>query len=393
MANVMDYLDWRGDLSFAVSPFNEVDNYICSVSGNPDFGGIVPEDGNMVFLPEVMAAYDERYGADSERLGVLMSPHTLPMLRALAVTPRFERTAMGGYTSQLDVERAEQFSALTLALPDGSFYVAYRGTDDTIAGWKEDFLMGVQEVVPAQTYALEYLCWAAETFRGPLRVGGHSKGGNLAVYAAIHAPRAVQERILAVYSNDGPGFHENVEETEGFRFLRERIHTILPQHSMVGQLLCRAGEPVIVESSVPGMWAHDGFRWQVLGTRFVRCEDFSRGSKAFREAMDEVVDGMAIDEREAFVDELFDALTSTGAVTLTDLTEHKLSQVAALFREGRRSPRVQKVLGSILGQTVREYADGVWDILPENLLPWRRKDAAKTEESESEAPQDGGERQ
>ncbi len=373
MANIMDYLDWRGDLSFAASPFNEVDNYICCKIGGPDFTGIVPAGGETVPVAEAVRAYTERSGAAGDRLGALSSPFIVPMVRRLPDTARFGSLRLGGCVKNYDPEKVEQFAALTVGLPDGTWYISFRGTDDTIAGWKEDFLMGVMDVVPSQRDALEYLRWAARTYPGRLRVGGHSKGGNLAVYAAVHAPEDVQERILAVYNNDGPGFRNSAVGTPGYENIRRRLHVLLPQHSMVGLLLEQSEERTIVQSASAGMDAHDGFTWQVKGDAFVRSDGLSMASRAFGDAMDEMEKRMDGGERRAFVDALFEVLTSTGAVTLTDLSGHKLRQALSLGLEARRTPEVQSFLTNVLELMFREYAEEVRNVRAAPRFRWRRK--------------------
>lgn len=211
MANILEYLDWRGDLTLLERPFNEVDNLILAEICYLDFSGFVPAgfQTQQVTLLDAASAY---FAAHPEtNMGVLV-PDQIPVLvEHAAKTARFGDIRLLGYVNRIDEETQTQFSALTMLLPDGSAYVAFRGTDDTIVGWKEDFNMAFTPEIPAQKYAAEYLrqVSAALPFR-PLLVGGHSKGGNLAVYAAVFCGQDVQKRILAVYNNDGPGFYSSL---------------------------------------------------------------------------------------------------------------------------------------------------------------------------------------
>lgn len=354
MPNIMDYLDWRGDLSLAVSPFNEVDNYICAMVVTPDYTGVARGEQS---LRELIAAYDALHGEAGNRLGALASPHTVPMLRRLGDTVRFGELRVRDFERRYDAEITEQFSAATVLLPDGSAYIAFCGTDDTLTGWKEDFLMSATDEVPAQRSALEYFCRAAEGFAGPIRVGGHSKGGNLAVYAALHAPEALQSRIVEVYNNDGPGFRKSMTGTAEYERIKDRLRFLLPQHSMVGQLLEQGGVRQIVESAVSGMWAHDGFNWQVKGTKFVRCEELSLAARAFGDAMAEIQARMDESERRETVEALFDLLGSNGAQTLTELEHQSPLEAMSLLKQSRKKPEVRAFLEDMLGIMFTEYTE------------------------------------
>jgi len=354
MASILDYLDWRGDLPLTVSPFNEVDNFILTQVVSLDLTGLVPADDGSISIGETMERYRALCAEKGCYLGLLAPRETVPLAERLPETARFMDMKLSHYINHVDSEKTEQFSAVTFHLPDGSLYLSYRGTDDTIAGWKEDFLMALEESVPAQRRALAYLEQVARDQKGPIRLGGHSKGGNLAVYAAMHAPAEVKERILRVYNNDGPGFPAHVLKTEAYTSIRDRVETILPQFSLVGTMLTQEERCTVVKSNYMGPLAHDGFRWEVLGTRFVRCEGLSRSSRAFDEALDNMLDSMDVSRRREFVEELFDALSATGAVTLTDLTENRLTQALEVAKK-LRSPEVSNFMSSVISHTLREY--------------------------------------
>ena len=368
MANILDYLDWRGDLRFDQSPFNEVDGYLLCKLGCPDLTGAVPADG-FVRLDEGIRRYFSLYGEGEPRLGALISPMVVPAIRRLPDTPRYAGLKLGGFLSINDRLRNEQFSALTVVLPDGTHFVTFRGTDDTIAAWKEDFLLSVEDEVPAQKDAAAYLLRAADRAPGKLLVGGHSKGGNLAVYAALHAPEALQDRISGIYNYDGPGFRTDILDTPAYRRIRDRVITVLPQHTTVGKLLYHEQNCVIVRSDRSGVAAHDGFHWQVKGTRFLRCQDYSIFSKSFDRAIRECTGRMDREQQRAFIEETFELLTSTGAVTLTDLTDGRLMQAAELAVRMGKSQEVRRFLLTLARKTVSSMGRS----LPEAFRNRRRR--------------------
>lgn len=371
MANAIDYIDWRGDLSFDVSPFNEVDNLLLCRLTSLDFTGIVPADGEMP-LAEAARLYFERYGDEDRRLGVLLAPGSVTMVKRMLQSARFSRLVLADYENRVDERRELQFCAVTVLVPDGTAFVAFRGTDDTLVAWKEDFYMGSMRTVPAQEEAAAYLCRAAWRYEQPLRVGGHSKGGNLSVYAAMSAPEEVQARLLDVYNNDGPGFRDSVGGTEGYRRVKERIHTILPQYSLVGVLLKTDDDFEIVESCETGISAHNGFTWQVKGRRFVRCADFPFRTRVFSEAMRGWTEDLSYDERRELTDLFFGALESTGARTLTDLTAQKLRKAAAVTRELLSREENRAMLADKFELLLREYIASAKKELPRGRMRVKR---------------------
>ena len=381
MANILDYLDWRGDLTLAERGFNEVDNLLMAELCFLDFSGIVPADFSApVSLPEAMQKYDA--ARPQETMGVLV-PEQIPELgHKMAASRRFSDLTLCAYVSRTDEETQTQFSALTALLPDKTAYIAFRGTDDTIVGWKEDCLLTVMDEIPAQRDAVEYLTWAASVYPGKIAVGGHSKGGNLAMYAAAMAPESVQERIGNIYNNDGPGFQEKILQTEGYRRIKPRIKTILSQNAMVGTLLWNDCDYTVVKSTAALLGAHDGFTWETTPTSFVRCENLSPSARAFDRAMEEVLVGMSMAERQEFIEEFFGTLTATGAVTLSDLSARMLRETLRFARAVHQEPSLHKMVNETLEAMAKGYAaERNWSLsrlkLPAN--PLRRK---KTKEEQ-----------
>ena len=335
MANILDYLSWRGDLTLAQSPFNEVDNLILAELSFVNFTGIVPGpgEGEGVPLHTAAEAFFRSHEGGDMGMGVLVPDEIPALLRKMAECPRFREMRVNSFRDHLDVRKAEQFAAVTVELGDGSLYLSFRGTDDTIAGWKEDFLLGCQPEVPAQKKAVAYVkAVAAQYPRRKLMLGGHSKGGNLAVYGGIFVPLAIQRRISAVWSNDGPGFYGAVLETPQHARLEGRVHSIVPKSSVVGMLLEHEESYTVVDSDQVGLWQHDGFSWQVLGTGFVTLREVSRQGRRNDLALKEWVRRLPVDQREKFVDGLFEVLTASGATTLTDLKEDGFRAAGAMVR-------------------------------------------------------------
>ena len=336
MANLLDYLDWRGDLTLAQAPFNEVDNLILAELSFVDFQDCVPAPGKGASVPlwKAAEAFFARFPAGEKiDMGVLV-PDAIPeMLRKMADCRRFRDMELNCFVDQLDVGRGEQFAAVTVETGDGSVYLSFRGTDDTLAGWKEDFHLACMSQVPAQKKAVEYVQDVAKQFpRRKLRLGGHSKGGNLAVYAGVFCPAAVQRRIAAVWSNDGPGFHEDLLDLPQHKRVEDRIFSIVPKSSVVGMLLEHEEAYTVVDSDQLGFLQHDGFSWQVMGDHFITLGQVSPQAHESDRELRSWLHGMSTEQREAFVEALFDVLTASGAVTLTDLKEERFKAAGAMVK-------------------------------------------------------------
>ncbi|MBR6541709.1 MAG: DUF2974 domain-containing protein [Anaerotignum sp.] len=308
MANMFDYLTWRGDLSLTQSPFQDVDSLILSTMSYIFFDGVVAESmeeritiGEMVdkFLARPQTEWKLRVQED-ERL-----------LRALKESDRFIGMEMCGYVNKLDFQTEKQFAALTILLGDGTAFVVYRGTDYSLVGWKENFNMCFMDDVPAQQDAAAYLTHVATAFPElELRVSGHSKGGNLAVYAAAMCPREVQERIRVVYNHDGPGFRETVLGREGYQNILPRMKTFLPQFSVVGLLLEQQGEGIVVRSNESGIMQHEPYSWEMIGSDFVKQKGLTEKSYFLDSTMSRWMEGLTEKQRELFINSIYEAVAT-----------------------------------------------------------------------------------
>lgn len=326
MANIFDYLDWRGDIPFSASPMNEIDNLIFSELCFMNFTDIVSSDVAAEGIPLRLASqlYSQLHAKDAPSMGLIVPADIPVLMRKMAETERFRNLLLRGYVDRIEEDTQKQFAALTIEISEDELYVAYRGTDDTIVGWKENFNMSFMQAVPAQLDAVEYLNRvASNTKHKKITVGGHSKGGNLAVYASICCDECHKSRIVKVYSNDGPGYRREVVESEAYKSMENRIVNIIPQSSVVGRLLEHTDQYRVVQSNASGLWQHDGFSWGVLGTQFVAAPKLTADSERIERMVKQWIDEMDETQREKLVDSIYRVLTSTNAKTLTDLTRDR----------------------------------------------------------------------
>lgn len=312
MGNLLDYLAWRGDLPLERVPFCPVDGLALSVLSYARFEGMVPEGmSGPVPLGRAAEACLTRFPDRREAA----------LLRALADAPRFARMELCRYADRFVPREETQFAALTVFPGDGCAFLAFRGTDGTLVGWKEDFNLSFMDVVPAQLEAAEYVRDLAAVFPGPLRLGGHSKGGNLAVAGACLSAMKVRDRIGEVWSFDGPGLNPYLLGRPGYEELRTRIRSYVPKSSVVGQLLLHEEPYAVVDSSQRGLFQHDPYSWQVLGPDFVRLEEVDAGSRLIDRTLKSWLAGLTNGQRETVVDTLYELLSSGDAKTVKEALE------------------------------------------------------------------------
>lgn len=359
MANIIDYVDWRGDVAFAASPFNDIDALIITQLSMVDLSGVVPSDPSDGYISLADAA--ELYFADkkreSEPVSVVIPSDTYVLFKRIAESKRFGNIKLTAHVSHVDSEREKQFSAITVKPGDGSVFVAFRGTDDTIVGWKEDFNMSFMPTIPSQTEAAEYLDRIARRVYGKLRVGGHSKGGNLAVYAAVKCAPRVRRRILTVYNYDAPGFNREFLSLPEYGELDGRLKTVVPQSSVVGMLLENDGKYSVVKSTESGLLQHNAFSWEVLGTEFVKLEELTKESRDITAVVNEWLSKLDMDSRKRFVDAIYNILITTKATTVTELNDDKYSILRALKDTDKETRRmVLKTFGLLFGEGGKQLA-------------------------------------
>ena len=364
MGSMLDYLDWRGDISLSYSLFNDVDSLILSALSYVDFDGIVPAPGaGEISLSEAagafFAAHTEEELAESKTL-IAYAPY---ILKKVVGTVRFGDMKLRSYVNIVREEENLQFSALEFVTDDGVSFVSYRGTDDTIVGWKEDFLMSCETVV-ADKYAVDYLNLIQRNKTGRLRLGGHSKGGHLAIYAAALADPAITERIETVWSHDGPGFNEEFMKNEGLARITPKIRKFIPDTSVIGMLLENPTEPNIVVSNEKGVMQHAPLSWQILGASFVPAPGLSDAGQVFDDTFRSWIYSFDEEGRRAFIDDFFAVLEAPGYQTLTEYQEGGLKAIAASYERVKRlDPTTQekiRMLFKIFGGEVAEQLRESW---------------------------------
>ena len=347
MADMLDYLAWRGDIEFTQLPVNPVDALIFSTLSYIQFEDIVPDNPmQSISMAEAAAGLFSL----SDPVSRTRVKKDLDLLKAAAESHRFDNIRLSFYRSILIPEEDTQFAAMTIFLEDGSAYIAFRGTDNTLTGWKEDFNMSFQSSVPAQQLALAYVQEFAAVHPIPIWMGGHSKGGNLAVYAAAKCGDLLQKRIVEVYSQDGPGFSEEMMNDPGYRNILPKVRSFLPQSSVIGMLLEHEEPYTIIRSNQIGIMQHDPYSWMVLGANFIQVEELTADSRFLDRTFKNWLSQMSNEERSEFFDTVFDLLESTGAENAVEIIRPQ--NVRAYLKTLKSNEYMRNVLASELVRLV-----------------------------------------
>ncbi|MCM1106489.1 MAG: DUF2974 domain-containing protein [Blautia sp.] len=366
MANIMDYLLWRGDLDWDAAEFNEVDNLILSELIYVDFSEFVPGPGEGdVGIADVSHAFFEKHTDEEINEHISSTKVSAFLMREMAKTKRFAGIRLADYVNDISTEEQSQFCAMTVDLGDGRLNVVYSGTDATIVGWRENFNMSFLSETPGQLKAVEYLSRVAAKNSRPLRIMGHSKGGNLSVYAATHADPGIMERIEVIYSNDGPGFSETMISAENYKRMLPKIHTIVPESSIVGMLLEHEEEFEVVKSSGSGAGQHDVMSWEVLGPSLVHCSTVDEKAVILDRTLKSWLASMDSGQREELVDALFSVLEEGDIRTVDDLAAMHPGRLLELIKNSRRPDRDGQ---EILWENARRLAEEGGRVMQELLF-------------------------
>ena len=357
MANVCDYVKWRGDLNLEQSEFNEIDNLILSRFSYFPFDNIIKEN-EIVTIKELSERFKKQ---DVSKLPILWKDD-VDLFPLMGESKRYGEMNATKYVNKIDVEQEKQFSAITILMPDNTIFVSYRGTDNTIVGWKEDLNMSFKSHIASQISAKKYLEMIAVEYPDKkIRIGGHSKGGNIAVYAATFVSNEIKDRIINVYNNDGPGFCDDVIETPEYQEMIKKVHTYIPQSSVIGRLMNHREKYTVIESVQKGIMQHDLYSWEVLGKAFVTLEEVTNESEFVDKTIKEWLENVEPAKREQVIDVVFDILNTTDAQTMKELKNNWFSSAKTMMASYKN---IDKDTKDMIWQTLNE----LFKVAKDNVL-------------------------
>lgn len=353
MSNIFDYLSWRGDLSFNQSKFNEVDSIILSKLSYIPFEHLsFSLKDNFATIKDIAEDL-----LNNDKAKTYLWPDDITLLNHLKNSHRFNNLKLFNYSNITDFKSQIQFSAITIKIKKDLSFIAFRGTDDTLVGWKEDLNMSFVTPVPSQIMAVKYFNNLAESLTDKFILGGHSKGGNLAIYAGAFCKKEYQKRIQKIYNFDGPGFTNSILEKNEYKSICHKIKTYVPQSSVIGILLGHEEKYTIVHSNQKnGILQHDICSWEINCTKFVYLKNVTNKSKFVNFTIKEWLCTTDIKNREKFINSIYEILLKTKSKTLGELNENWLKtativllSINSLDKETKKA--VQETLFSLMKST------------------------------------------
>lgn len=334
MGNIVSYIEKYGHLTFEDMPFNEVDALVLSQFSYLKFEGLVPritdnapsismKDMRTQMKEEVVFA-DERYEKDNRLLFMAMSDSN-----------RFGTMKCNCYATIIDETVETQFCAITCLFKNSLPVIVYRGTDENLVGWKEDFHMAFKKPVPGQRLSVLYMNQVSAKIAGEFFVCGHSKGGNLAVYSSMNVYPQAQNRIKRIYSFDGPGFRPEILISDKYEKIAERIEKYIPKSALVGMILENHEDYFVIDSYSIGLLQHDPYTWRVEDASFVAREEVYKSSQFMNEAMNEWILKLDDEQLEMFVETLFHILEGCDSNNLIDMAADWKKSVSGMVRAAK----------------------------------------------------------
>ena len=322
MKNMLDYIKEFGHVSFEERAFSEIDALVLTELEYLPLEKVVPSDENgedFVTVKEIAEYMQEHKQELFDENPMMITQERHEVSQVIADAPRFQSLKFFGVVSEWDKDTTKQFAAITVEVEPSVRLVVFRGTDDTLIGWKEDFLMTYSPLVAAQTDAKEYLAKQASLWDGDLMISGHSKGGNLAIYAAATQVEDVQLRIVDIFCFDSPGLYRSVLETKGYQNIVPLAMRYIPQDSLVGLMLESEVPYVIVKSNATGAMQHSAMTWEIEDGQFIKMEKLTKNSQLNDQTFKKWTESVSDEELELFWNVFFELLFNAGIDTVNDL--------------------------------------------------------------------------
>lgn len=355
--NMLAFVRQYQDYTFGQQPFCEVDSLLFSTISYYNYkDSPFEEDGFSVPLKDYFAAKE-----DLLPIGILSIKGDEKLVPILREGGRHGDLRAGFYEEDFDEQRDKQFAAITFELGDGQYYIAFRGTDNSVVGWKEDFNLSFLDVIPSQKAAVSYVIRVMEKLPGRFILGGHSKGGNLAVYCAMNLPEYLQMRLIEVYNHDGPGFFPEIYQRREYLNIRPLIRKTVPESSFIGMILEEDDNYSVVRSTENNIMQHDPYSWVVKETSFVLAEKLDDVSQSTNKAFSRWLKEIDFEKRQRIVDIIFDIISGIGIQTFYELKENRLEKIRLLIEslsdmEPEKGRMVREALRRLLSISVYELS-------------------------------------
>ncbi len=318
--DIIDFAILNAHKDFTKLPFSKIDGLVFAQLSYLSFDNLVPDlktTSKGLLLSQIAESenYEEIFPLERT------AEKNKKLLNAVAYSNRYGKIRVNYYEDIFDTEKDTQFCAITFLFPDGDACIAFRGTDSTITGWKENFNMLFSSPVSAQSLSVPYVENVAKKVKGNITLVGHSKGGNLAIYSGTMCNDNTKSKIVEIQSFDSPGFTKEFIESEKHIATEEKIAKFIPEESMVGLLLNNRDNYRIIKSEGSGIMQHDPFLWQIENDDFVNGEKLYMRSKFFDSTFNDWVYSSEPEQREKFVEALFEMINAANTENVTSFVD------------------------------------------------------------------------
>lgn len=356
MQDMIGYVQEYQKYTFKAKPFNHVDALILAQLSYIHFEETeyFKENHQHVSIQDIAKSLD----LDELAKSILNGGKNGRLLLAVASSLRYQKLQVNYYVNEIDEASEKQFSAVTFFMEHAT-YIVFRGTDSTFVGWKEDFNLMYMPNIPSQVAGLNYLESILENLRGRIIVGGHSKGGNIAMYASIHCKKELQKKIDLVYSFDGPGFSDNFMQTKSYQTFKKKIIKLLPQSSMIGIMFEKETNYIVVKSNNIWITQHDPFSWEINEGDFIYLTKPSRKLMNINKKLNAWIETLEMEERAHFVETVYEIFNSAQATTIEEFTsEWKTNSLMILKQIKNTDNKTKKYIISMIASMLKYV---IWD--------------------------------
>ena len=348
MGNLITYVQQYGAQTFEDKSLTDVDVLVLTEIAYLPFDEIVPKSFDIteaISLEQLGKEFETIKEKEHENNPFMITSERIELLEVVSKSQRYKEIKVFGFMNDIDDERTKQFAAVCYQWEEENRWIIFRGTDETLIGWKEDFMMTYSDLIPAQTDAIEYLKKQAETFSGTLNVSGHSKGGNLSLYASTMQDEAIQNRIEQIYCWDSPGVHRSILGTEGYQRVVSKAKRYIPQDSIVGLMLESQVPYHIIESQGSGISQHSALMWNIEEDHFVELTELTRNSQLTDQTFKQWTEVVSDEDLKLFFDTFFDLIFEMGVETVNDVYYNFRMYMQKIFEKAyQMDPEKREVL-------------------------------------------------
>ena len=322
MGNLITYVQQYEAQTFQEKLVTDIDILVLTEIAYLPFDEIVSssfEEKTAISLNQLGKEFETIKEKEHKNNPFMITKERIQLLDVVSKSQRYKDIKVFGFMNDIDDELTKQFAAVCYQWEEESRWIIFRGTDESLTGWKEDFMMTYSDLIPAQIDAIEYLRKQAELFSGSLNISGHSKGGNLSLYASAMQEEDIQHRIKQIYCWDAPGVHRSILNTEGYQRVVSKAKRYIPQDSIVGLMLESQVPYHIIESQGSGISQHSALMWNIEDDHFVELTELTRNSQLTDQTFKQWTEVVSDEDLKLFFDTFFELIFEMGVETVNDV--------------------------------------------------------------------------